>query len=329
MAQSSNVGQSPRVEPEPPASGTTSSASDGSELPTEYDAVIARKRARLLGNYDVSRLRGAEIGPLSRPIVKRAESDIYYMDYCTTEELREKYATVPDAHPDRIQDIDFVWTGQPLSVVLGDKAPLDYVVASHVIEHVPDLVGWLNHIHDALKVGGRLLLIVPDKRFTFDIYRRLSSMEEVSLACEERRLIPGLRCILDHFANVVSADTWALWENYKLADDLTYFHGAEYLDLAYDHFHQGKYVDIHCWVFTPWSFLELMGKIVSRFGVNFELGHFLTTQDHDLEFYVQLVKTEAPATDWAAASDRAFKTALWPASAMPTQPADGLYRCAR
>jgi hypothetical protein len=67
----------------------------------------------LLGDYDVSRLRGAEIGQLSRPIIKRAESEVYYIDYCTIEELREKYATVPDAHPNKIGNIDFVWAGQP------------------------------------------------------------------------------------------------------------------------------------------------------------------------------------------------------------------------
>ena len=300
-----------------------------SESSTEYDALIARKRERLLADYDVTHLRGAEIGPLSRPIIKRSASEVYYIDHCSTDELREKYATVPDAHPDRIEDVDFVWGDQPLAAVLSEKTPLDYVVASHVIEHVPDLIGWLKDMHDVLKPGGRLLLIIPDKRFTFDIYRRLSSMEEVSLAFEERRKIPGLRCVVDHFANVVSADTWALWDNYKLADDLKYFHGAEFLDIAYEHFHQGKYIDIHCWVFTPWSFLELMGKILPRFGLSFELGRFLTTQDHDLEFYVQLVKTETPATDWATASAEAFETALWPESAMPATPADGLYRRVR
>jgi SAM-dependent methyltransferase len=292
----------------------------------EYDAVIARKRDRLLGDYDVSRLRGAEIGPLSRPIIKRAESEVYYIDYCTTEELREKYATVPDAHPDKIEKIDFVWAGRPLAAVLGDKAPLDYVVASHVIEHVPDLVGWLKEMSSALKMGGRLLLIIPDKRFTFDIYRRLSSLEEISLAYQERRRIPGLRCVMDHFANAVAADTWALWDDYSLADDLKFFHGPEYLDIAYEHFHAGKYIDIHCWVFTPWSFLEVMGKLTPLFGLDFELAHFLTTQDHDLEFYVQLVKTKALSTDWAKASVEAFATALWPASAAPSLPADGLYR---
>lgn len=298
-------------------------------MTTEHDAVITRKRDRLLAGYDVSRLRGAEIGPLSRPIVKRADSEVYYIDYCTTEGLREKYATVPDAHPDRIEEVDIVWADTPLASALGDKAPLDYVVASHVIEHVPDLVGWLKEMSSALKAGGRLLLIIPDKRFTFDIYRRLSSLEEISLAHEERRRIPGLRCVMDHFANAVAADTWALWNDYSQADDLKFFHGAEYLDIASEHFHTGKYIDIHCWVFTPWSFLDVMGKLTRPFGLDFELGHFLTTQEHDLEFYVQLVKTPSPSTDWSKASAEAFETALWPTSAMPTLPADGLHRRVR
>ena len=292
----------------------------------DFDAVLARKRDRLLADFDVSGLRGVEIGPLSRPLVKRAESDVYYIDHCSTEDLRKKYADDPAAHPEKIEDVDFVWADQPLVALLGDKVPVDYIVASHVIEHVPDLVGWLKEMSDALKVGGRLLLIVPDKRFTFDIYRRLSSIEEVSLAFLERRRRPGLRCIMDHFSNAVSADTWALWDNYKLADDLKYFHGVEYLDIAYQHFHEGRYIDVHCWVFTPWSFLELMGKIISSFGLEFELARFLTTQDHDLEFYVQLVKKKGPSTGWAEASSKAFETAIWPNSAMPTVPADGLYR---
>jgi hypothetical protein len=176
-------------------------------LTAEYDAVLARKRDRLFADFDVAPLRGAEFGPLSRPLVKRDASEIYYIDYCSADELRQKYAAVPDAHPDRIEEVDFVWAGGPLAPILGDKAPLDYIVASHVIEHVPDLVGWLKTMSSALKVGGRLLLIVPDKRFTFDIHRRVSSLEEISLAYQEQRRIPGLRLVMDHFANAVAADT--------------------------------------------------------------------------------------------------------------------------
>jgi SAM-dependent methyltransferase len=271
-------------------------------------------------------LRGAEIGPLSRPIVKRSESEIYYVDHCSTEELKAKYSLDPNAHPDKIEDVDFVWKDLPLAAMLGDQAPLDYIIASHVIEHVPDLVGWLKEMSEALKAGGRLLLIVPDKRFTFDIYRRLSSMEEIANAHAEHRRRPGLRCLMDHFGGVVQVDTWSLWENFASADDLRYIHGPEYLELAQRHFFEGRYVDAHCWVFTPWSFLECIGHLVAKFGLDFELGRFLTTQDHDLEFYVQLIKRPNPQTDWSAVSHDAYETALWPTGVAPSMPADGLYR---
>ena len=34
---------------------------------------------------------------------------------------------------------------------LGDRGPVGYVVASHVIEHVPDLVGWLGELAEVLR----------------------------------------------------------------------------------------------------------------------------------------------------------------------------------
>jgi SAM-dependent methyltransferase len=276
-----------------------------------YQEVLLRKRARLLNGMDVSGLRGAEIGPLSRPVIKRDESEIYYIDHCSTDELIAKY-TGDHAHIEGIADVDFVWGEQSLVQLLGDKAPLDYIIASHVIEHVPDLCGWLKEISDALKAGGRLLLIIPDKRFTFDIFRRLSSFEEVIAAWIEHRRRPGLRLIMDHFANVVTADTWKLWENYGEADHLHYHHGPEFLELAQNHFAQGRYVDVHCWVFTPWHFMRLMGRMVKEMKLPFDLRFFMTTQEHDLEFYVQLEKVNLPSTDWETHAEEALSGAIWP-----------------
>ena len=198
-------------------------------------------------------------------------------------------------------------------------------MAAHVIEHVPDLCGWLREMSDALKISGRLLLVIPDKRFTFDIYRRLSSFEEVIHAWQERRRRPGLRLVIDHFANVVKADTSELWENYALADHLHYYHGPEFLSLAAREHAEGKYIDVHCWVFTPWHFMHLMGRMVREMGLNFDLRYFLTTQDHDIEFYVQLEKVTALTTDWAQEAEAARRGALWPRN-MPDVPADGLLR---
>jgi SAM-dependent methyltransferase len=278
-----------------------------------FEELQERKRERLFGNGEGPGrdLRGVEFGPLSRPLALKRHTQVYYIDHCTTEELRAKYAGDVHAHVDKIVDVDIVSHGEPLAELIGDKTPLDYIVASHVIEHVPDLAGWLLDMHASLKEGGTLYLVVPDKRFTFDLHRRTASFEEVQSAHQEKRTRPGLRLVLDHFANVVSTDTWALWEDYSKAEAAPYAHGPEFLNLAYDHYLEGRYIDIHCWVFTPWSFMDLMGKITEKYDLGFRLTHFLTTQSHDLEFYVALERSTTKE-DWDLQAARACSGALWP-----------------
>jgi SAM-dependent methyltransferase len=264
-------------------------------------------------------MRGAEIGPLSHPLIGKDESDIYYVDHCSAEDLRKKYAGDPNVNPDNIAPIDYIWSDRPANDLLRDICPLDYVIASHVIEHVPDLIGWLHEMHDTLGVGGSLVLAVPDKRFTFDAYRRTSAMEEIRLGYAERRRRPGLRCIMDHFANVIRAETWAMWDDYEKIGEFPFVHDPSFLSLAAAHYAEGRYVDVHCWVFTPWSFLETIGHIVRETGLGFDLQYFRTTSFHDLEFYVRLARVAGSTTDWTAEAAAARANALWPEKSARTR----------
>jgi SAM-dependent methyltransferase len=45
---------------------------------------------------------------------------------------------------------------------------LDFVISAHVIEHLEDPIGAVRHAIRVLKRGGIFILIVPDRRFTFD-----------------------------------------------------------------------------------------------------------------------------------------------------------------
>lgn len=276
------------------------------------EPVLLRKRDRALGGLDISCRRGLEIGPLCRPLISKAASEVYYVDQCSAEDLKKKYEGDPAVDPEQLVPVDFIWNDKPLVEMIGGLFPLDYIMASHVIEHVPDLIGWLKEMRDALRNGGRLILIVPDKRFTFDVFRRTSSFKEIRAAHAERRRRPGLRCIMDHFANVVKADTWALWDDYDRVNSLAFVHGPEFLARGNQHFAEGRYVDVHAWVFTPWSFLETIGLIVDEFGLGFDLRHFQTTFDHDLEFYLQLERSDSSTTHWGTAATEARRQALWP-----------------
>src|SRR3954469_246806 len=125
---------------------------------------------KALCQIDVARWSGVEIGPLTRPLVRRREGRIFYIDHLPTEDLRKKYAYQHHIDVDKIVDVDFVWGERKLSECVGGRR-FEYCIASHVIEHVPDLIGWLAEIDDILAPGGILSLIIPDSRYTFDILR--------------------------------------------------------------------------------------------------------------------------------------------------------------
>ncbi|MGE5048178.1 MAG: class I SAM-dependent methyltransferase [Deltaproteobacteria bacterium] len=53
---------------------------------------------------------------------------------------------------------------------------LDYVASSHVLEHLPDPAGAIVEWYRAVKPGGIIYMIVPDRRLTFDCDRERTSI---------------------------------------------------------------------------------------------------------------------------------------------------------
>jgi len=70
------------------------------------------KREKLVGGLNLATARRIEIGPLCRPIVDKAESQVLYVDHADTESLRRKFASDPNVDVDKIVDIDGVWGEQ-------------------------------------------------------------------------------------------------------------------------------------------------------------------------------------------------------------------------
>lgn len=236
---------------------------------TSFDAdlveVVRDSRAdQLLRGIDVAKQAGGEIGPLDRPLVPKSAGTIYYVDHCDTTALKSRWAA--DAGVDvSALHVDAVWGSDTLREALGragafeGRDGLDYIVASHVIEHVPDLVSWLREVADVLTASGRLRLAIPDMRYTFDIKRRPSALSEVLDAFVRKRRAPSASRVLDFTLNMVEVDVGAAWQDALPLHNLKRgFTDQQALELAADAEQNGTYHDVHCWVFTPESFVELM-----------------------------------------------------------------------
>src|SRR5688572_25412862 len=83
---------------------------------------------------------GLEVGPSHDPVAPKAAGyNVHIVDHLPQDELKAKYAG-HGVNIDNIEPVDFVWTGQPLDELVGGKQIYDWIIASHVIEHVPDLI---------------------------------------------------------------------------------------------------------------------------------------------------------------------------------------------
>lgn len=125
---------------------------------------------RLLARH--LRGRGIEIGALWRkfPVPRRAR--VYYVDRTVEEGLHRQYSEVaaPLIAPDVVADA--------MCLPFGSRS-VDFIIGSHVLEHLPFPLAALRHWYDALRPGGVLLLKIPDKRFTFDLRRDNTTLQHL------------------------------------------------------------------------------------------------------------------------------------------------------
>ncbi len=274
------------------------------------DALMA-DRALLLSRLDLAGRRGLEIGPLAWPFLSKTEHDILLADRLSTADLRAKFAIDPAVRVDEIAEIDVVIEeDQGLAEALAGKAPFDYAIASHVIEHVPDFVGFLNEIATLVPApGGQLLLIVPDRRFTFDLLREVSLLREVIEACIRRSRRPSPSQVFDHFGYVSDVDMQAAWAG-TLDPARVKRHGTPQaaLDLSRRVYADQTYLDGHCWVFTPRSFLCLCERLAELGLLGWELGYFADTRPNELDF--GLILQRSAAHEDPAGIARSFRAAL-------------------
>jgi hypothetical protein len=256
------------------------------------------RRTRILAGLNLRDSVGVEIGALDKPLVTREMGTILYVDHADTATLRKKYEHDTGVRADAIVDIDGVWGANTLLEALGGRK-VDYVLASHVIEHVPDLVTWLRELESILLPGGQIRLAIPDMRYTFDCLRRETVFSDVLPAYLARARRPMPREVIDFVSNAAEVNFDLLWHKsparavsrklYKFADAARL--GEESMN--------GQYHDVHCWTFTPASFARLMREIGAAGLSNLVCRAFTDTPIGGMEFYVSLaVQDTAHALPW-------------------------------
>lgn len=277
---------------------------------------------KLLSCINPSLQKGLEIGAFNNPIVKKEDGCIRYVDYETTEELLAKTKSSGwDARSiEKIVNVDFVWGEKSLKEITAGDGPYDYAVASHVVEHVPDLIGWLREIHSVLKPEGILCLAIPDKRFTFDYNRRTTKISDIIDAYVKRSRKPSVGQVFDYYAGLDQA--WIEYEEYswvhygnhtsaEYGDNENAIHDGKLKkawDIVKEAHESMRYVDVHCWIFTDISFLNLLADLNVLDLLDFKVAKIYETQGNEFLIIFQAVNPDLNIDEKRAQIAESIKT---------------------
>jgi len=232
---------------------------------------------------------GVEIGPSHRPIApKNMGFKTHVIDHMSREDLKIKYKDANVAL-ENIEEVDFIWRGESYAKLTNNHEHYDWVIASHVIEHVPDLIGFLSDCEAILKNDGVLSLAIPDSRFCFDHFRPLSSLGSIIDANVAHRDLTSVGTVAEFLLNAVKRGGTITWPRTS-TDEFSFIHGVMGVkDAIKKVVEEGKYIDAHVWCFTPHWFRVIIDDLYALGFISMREVSFFDPGTH--EFYVTLGRT--------------------------------------
>ncbi len=244
-----------------------------------------------------------EVGPSHNPLFpKKRGWNVEIIDRLDQEGLKEHYKN-DGVDLDAIEYVDYVWNGKSYVESIQKKNVYDYVIASHVVEHTTNLVGFLNDCSELLKENGRLRLVVPDRRYTFDHFRVVTGLGEVLNNYYNSDTLNSAGIVGEYMASVVSYKGKILWKkrlfpfaNRFMDGNINRYKFIHSEDVALDWMNSvlkdGEYKDVHHYVFTTSSFEYLMYELRVMGLIDLEIEDRINFLGN--EFMVTLRKSSEP-----------------------------------
>jgi predicted SAM-dependent methyltransferase len=118
---------------------------------------------------------GIEIGALEYPLKVPKTAKVRYVDRFSTDELRRQY---PELKNYKLVKVDVIDDAETLGTF--GQETLDFVIASHVLEHLENPVLAMVNFNRVLRPNGILFICLPDKRDTFDKTRQLTPFSHIA-----------------------------------------------------------------------------------------------------------------------------------------------------
>ncbi len=226
--------------------------------------------------------RALEIGPFAHPILRGP--NVFYCDVLNQIELQNRAVEI-GLNPATVPHIQYVLGPQGLDAIPDNFHAL---LSSHNLEHQPDLVHHLRQAQRRIEVlGGRLFLIIPDKRYCFDRFIAETTIAQIIDAHENHRTVHTLQSVIEHRALTTHNDSVRHWRERQVQRPVPNIDAIRKA-IAEWHASGGSYIDVHAWYFTPDSFAEIIAELRALDLVRLQVERLYPTRFGANEFWAIL-----------------------------------------
>lgn len=152
------------------------------EFTTERSNVCARRSVKSshpshrIPGYELLAGEGIEIGALHEPAPLPSACSVRYADRLPRAQALEFF---PELNPADVVNVDHLLDIDAEGLRAFSGGSFDFVVCNHVIEHLANPIAALSELFRVLRPQGRLVIAAPDKEFSFDQPRQLTSFEHL------------------------------------------------------------------------------------------------------------------------------------------------------
>ncbi|WP_417392886.1 class I SAM-dependent methyltransferase [Gimesia sp.] len=231
-----------------------------------------RNSSLVMREISASRLKGSgvEFGAGANPYPIPEHCQVLYADLLTAEQLEKELYPGQDCadliKPDLQSDFD--------SFRGVEDESMDFIIGCHVIEHTTSPISVIETAYRKLRKGGSLVLVIPDKKKTFDKNRELTTLEHLVLDHEH----PDRERDYEHYIDFYTVGT-----AYNVPESEL----EKTIKENYDNYFAIHY---HVWTYETFSkMIDYIQKNVCQWSEVWSQPT-LNHAEYDIEFYFVLTK---------------------------------------
>lgn len=215
---------------------------------------------------------GIEIGAFGEPAHLPEGCSVSYFDALDPATAQKRF---PDIDASTLVEVDIIGDIDKRDLRKQGKGTQDFVVANHVIEHVACPIAMIEDMFFITRPEGRIAIAAPDKRYTFDKERSLTSFEHLEEEykngvdeVDDEHYMDFLRHVAKHVFEEPGRD---------IKGDIAWVRARR------EHAH----------VWDSNSFLDFLERCRVTLDIHFKIEYLCMGEDNAIECFAILRKTES------------------------------------